>query len=419
MNFALAKEIYGNPWFVDAASINGLLGIQKALSRGVMLEVPEIKYNTPCILEVNSETRIISRPYGNEWVPGQLDNNDKFDGIGLININGAITLSGGNSTVGMEQLSQLMYQMASDDRIKGFIILTNSGGGASGAVDTMKDAIREIDKTKPVYGVIKKGGMAASAAYGILTPTRKIYSEHKMNVVGSAGTMIEFDGRAANTVAEDGTKHIRIYASKSTMKNKAFEEALNNDNYELIINELLDPINENFLNGMLEDRPQLLGSNYDNGHTVFSKDAIGTFIDGIASFNEVVNLLIDEINFKPSFSSSQNSVKMNRNELKSTHPELFSEVHSEGVTAERERVASWMAYQEADAKAVAEGISSGKDISPSQREGLMIKMMSFNQLQALQGDNAPALQTGAAPVVVGKEKETSAEAVAAFDFNLK
>jgi len=200
MNFALAKEIYGNPWFVDAASINGLLGIQKALSRGVMLEVPEIKYNTPAIYEISSETRLIQR----DW---QLDNNDKFDGIGIININGAITLGGGASTYGMEELSQMMYQMAVDERIKGFIVLTNSGGGASGAVDTMKDAIREIDQTKPVYGLIKKGGMAASAAYGILTATRKIYSASKMNVVGSSGTMIEFDGRAANTVAEDGTKH--------------------------------------------------------------------------------------------------------------------------------------------------------------------------------------------------------------------
>jgi len=416
MNFALLREMY-TPWFVDSGSLVGLLAIQKAFSSGAQLEIPEIKYNMPCVLEVNSETRIISRPFGNEWNPGQLDNKDKFDGIGLININGAITLSGGASTVGMEQLSQMMYQMASDDRIKGFLVNVNSGGGASGAVDTMKDTIRAIDKTKPVYGLVKKGGMAASAAYGILTASRKIYSESAMNIVGSAGTMIEFDGKAANTVSKDGTKHIRIYASKSTMKNKAFEEALNNDNYELLTNELLDPINENFLQGMLSDRPQLAMSSYDNGHTVFSKDAVGTFIDGIASFDETVNLLMNEINFKSDLSPKK-SVKMNREEFKSAHPTVYNEIRSEGVKAEKERVASWMVYQKGDPETVAKGIASGEDISPSQTHELMLKMMSFNQLEALQNDSAPAVQTAASKVVESKEKETSTEAKAAFDFKI-
>jgi len=241
MNFALAKEIYGlTPWCVDAISFHSLSAVLKNFQNGVSLEVPEIKYNTPFLMQIKNETRIIQR----DW---QLDNNDKFEGIGIINLNGPITKGGGMSSMGMIENANAMRTMAKDQRIKGFIINTDSGGGASGAVQIMVDAINEVKQTKPVYALVTKGGMAGSAAYGIISAATKIYSEDKMNIVGSVGTMIQFEGKVANSKDKDGTKNIRLYATKSTAKNKAFEEAINNDNYEIIISELLDPINDNFI----------------------------------------------------------------------------------------------------------------------------------------------------------------------------
>ena len=411
MNYLLSKEMYGKPWFVDANSLPGLMGTLNAIRNGIALEIPEIKLNTPEILTVKNDTRIISRPFGNRWVDGELENGDEFEGIGLININGPITRTGGASSRGMVEVSEMMLAMNNDKRMVGFIILADSGGGASSAVQLMVDTINKVKETKPVYSLIPKGGMAASAMYGIISPT-KIYSEDVMNIVGSAGTMIQFEGVKANTETPDGVKNIRLYATKSTQKNKGFEEALNNDNYEVLINDLLDPVNENFLSMLLANRPQLEGTNYDNGHTLFSKDAVGTFIDGIASFNEVVDMVMGDyrqmnsINNNNNSNQNLNSKKMTRDELRNSHPEVFNSIFQEGVTAEQERVASWMNYQTADPKAVAEGIASGKDISPSQREGLLIKMHSATNLQALQDDNAPSVATGAANVSEeAKEKE--------------
>jgi hypothetical protein len=331
-----------------------------------------------------------------EW---QLNGSDSFDGIGIINMNGVITRNGGESSYGTKQLSSRMKQMSLDSRIKGFIILTDSGGGATGAVRLMQDSINEVKKTKPVYGLIEKGGMAGSAAYAILTACTAIYSESDMNIVGSSGTMIQFSGKPNGTVDQDGEKHITLYASKSTMKNKGFVEAIENDNYEVLTNDTLNPINEVFLDDQLSNRPVLKGSNYDDGHTRFAKEAIGTFIDGIASQEEVISMILSG---SPKLESeikinNPKSVTMNKAELKSTHPEVYSEILAEGVSNEKERVASWMAYNEADPKAVAEGIKSGNDLLPSQSHAFLVQMAQKGKVNALISDSPKPVSTEETP----------------------
>lgn len=417
MNYTLAKEIYGlNTWCIDAVSFKSLSAILNNIQNGVKLDLPEQKYNSITLFEVKSGTKLIQR----EW---QLDNKDDFDGIGVINLNGPITKGGGASSSGMIELSNQMLSMANDSRIKGFIIPTDSGGGSSAAVDIMGDAIQEVKKTKPVYALVTKGGMAGSAAYGIVSNANKIFAEDGMSIVGSVGTMISMEGHKANSQSADGVKHITIYATKSTEKNKAFEEAFNNDNYDLIISELLDPVNESFINRTLQNRPQLKGSNFDNGHTKFTKDAVGTFIDGIASFNEVVQMVLSDSkenkNNNSNLSLTNSTKKMTKEEIKQAHPDVYAGIVSEGISAERERVKSLLVYVDADQKAVVEAINSGDDISPSQREAFMVKMNAANMLAGMQSDSAKPFATAetpsvATPEATAKEKELNA----AMNFNL-
>lgn len=412
MNYSLAREIYGlNAWCVDAISMPSLTAILKNMQNGVNLEIPENKYNAISLLKIENNTRIISR----DW---QLDNNEEFEAVGVINLDGPITKGGGASSYGTKDLSAMMLKMSKDDRIKGFILNVDSGGGSSAAVQLMVDTINQVKQTKPVYAVISKGGMAASAAYGIASASNKIYSESLMNIVGSVGTMISFEGRPANSTAPDGTKYITLYATKSTEKNKAFEEALNNDNYKLLINDLLDPINENFINMVESNRPQLKGTDFDNGHTVFSRDAIGTFIDGIASFEQVVEMVMSESKMitNNNLSLTNSTQKMTKEELKQSHPDVYASIVSDGASAERERVASWMVYAETDITTVTQGIESGAEITSSQREKLMVKMNSKGLLTALQNDNAPEIVAGESVVVA--EKEEPKELKEAFNFNL-
>ena len=420
-NYALSQEIYGGiPWMMDSFSFMTMSAILKNSRNNVSLELPDIKYNSPQLL--NSETRVITSPFGNGWEPGQLENNDDFSGVGIINLDGVITLSGGMSSIGMEQLSNMMLLMAQDKIMVGFVVRSNSGGGSSTAVGTMSDAILEVRAMGfPVYASIKKGGMAASACYGIISACEKIFSEDGMNIVGSVGTMVQFEGREANTTDKDGVKYIRLYATKSVRKNEDFEKALNEDHYDLLVNDLLDPVNDNFIAKILNNRPQLQGSNFDDGHTLFSKDAIGTFIDGIASFTEVISM-VESVSKTESNSNNNNSNsnKMTKAELKQNHPELYSEVVAEGVSVEQGRVASWMAYNEADPKAVAEGISSNKEITPAQSHGFLVAIAQKGRVTALVSDNAnPIVSKETTTEPVTEKSAAQLEIEAASDFKLK
>ena len=419
MNFSLAREIYGlNGWCVDSQSLPSLMSILKNIQSGVALEIPETKYNAVYCYDIKSkETRLIS----DTW---ELRNDNDFDGIGVINLNGVITKGGGASSYGTKDISRMMLRMSNDNRIKGFVLRVDSGGGASNAVGLLSDTINEVKKTKPVYTLVEKGGYMASAAYGIGSAGNKIFAEDGMSVIGSVGTMIAFEGKKANTTDKNGVKNIVLYATKSTEKNKAFEEALNNDDYSLIINEILDPVNENFINTILQNRPQLKGTDFDNGHTEFAKNSIGKFIDGIASFDEVVEMVLtDSKNYSSTNTiinqNSKSSKKMNRQELQQNHPELVNSILQEGVQAERERVNSWLVYQSADPEAVSQGIESGATISASQREKFLVKMNSKNILQGLQNDSSKPLATNESKVEKEKEEsEEEKEIKQAFAFKL-
>lgn len=402
MDYGLAKEIYGmQPWCMDSISLQSMTSILKNLQNGVQLAIPETKYNQFFVLDLKNNTKLVSE----NW---QLKNDNITEAIGVINLDGPITKNGGASSYGTKELSSTMLKMSKDERVKGFVINVDSGGGSSAAVNLMVDAINEVKKTKPVYSVVSKGGMAASAAYGISSAANKMFSEEEMNIVGSVGTMISFEGRPANSTAKDGTKNIVLYASKSTEKNKAFNEALDNDNYDLLVNDLLDPINESFINTVLNNRPQLKGSNFDNGHTVFAKDGIGTFIDGIASFDEVVQMVLNDSKSNNNKSSLiNNSSKMTRADLQNQFPDLASSIVEEGINQERERVKSWLVYSSADSDSVIEGIKSGEKLTDSKREEFMVKMNSKNQLENFKNDSAPAVATEETPV--SEEKTTGAE----------
>lgn len=394
MNFTLAREIYGaTPFLIDAQTLPSMMSILEDFRNGVKYESNEKELkNSSFKIAALSETRLIQRPY-------QLDNKDDFEGVGIVNINGPILVNGGASTLGMKQVSQMMYDMAKDKRIKSFIMLFDSGGGSSSAVEIMNDCISDIrNQGKDVQALVVKGGTLGSAAYGIASACNKIYYESDMSIVGSLGTMMQMSGRPANS-ENDGVKYIRLYATKSTMKNKQIEEALNNDNYELIISELLDPINENFLQLLKTNRPQL-SDDYLNGSIKFAKDSIGTFTDGKMSFNELVNtvMLPKQINMN----INQNRVNMTRAELQQSHPDLYNEIYNEGVTTERERVQSWLAHVETDQATVIEGIESGSDITPSKREKLLVKQNKLNQLKNSEAENADDFTTPESSMGAGK-----------------
>lgn len=430
INFQLAKEIFGiTPWFVDAHSLPSLMTILKNSKSGISLELPEKKYNAVTYLNYAENTTAIN---SDNWYDLQkLKTNENFEAVAIVNINGPITKSGGASSYGMDYVSANMLKLHQDDRIKGFLIYSDSGGGSSAAIEIMDNTISEIQKTKPVYALIQKGGMACSAMYGIISGAKKIYSESEMNIVGSVGTMISFEGRKANTEGPDGMKYIRLYATKSTKKNEDFEQALNNDNYQLLTDNLLNPVNENFIQMVENNRPQLKGTDFSNGNDKFAKDCIGTFIDGIKSFSEVVDEVMNDYkqnyqgktdSFKQNPTQEKNTKteqknninnskqkKMTVEELRQQHPETYNSIFGAGVSAEKDRVETWMAHLETDSEVVKNGIQSGKTISSAEREQLLVKSVKNANLAKIETDSKQNPASPSAASTTNEEDEETKE----------
>ena len=377
-NYSLAREIYTQAWLVDGLTYSALTSLLKSVKSGNH-QTAEEQLNSVSTL---SDFKLIQNLE-------QLDNSESFEGIGLININGVIISDSTSSTRGMREIASQSIQMAQDKRIKSFVLYANSGGGASGAVEIMTDAISYIqnDLGKKVVAFIPQAGCAYSAMYGIISACSEIYSAHEMNGFGSVGTMIEFEGKAHESVDSNGYKTVRLYATKSVQKNKSFEDAISTDNYEMIVSEMLDPINERFINLVQTNRPQLKGTNFDDGRIVFAKDAIGTYIDGIKSFSEVISEMQQNTN-----TLIINNNKMTVSELKQNHPETYNSIFSEGVKSEQDRVGAWMAHSKTDLEVVSKGIESNEPISNAIREQLFVKANEQKHLANFQADSAEAIE---------------------------
>lgn len=377
-NYSLAREIYSQAWLVDGLTYSALTSLLKSVKSGNH-QTAEEQLNSVSAL---SDFKLIQNLE-------QLDNSESFEGIGLININGVIISDSTTSTKGMREIASQSIQMAQDKRIKSFVLYANSGGGASGAVEIMTDAISYIqnDLGKKVVAFVPQAGCAYSAMYGIISACSEIYSAHEMNGFGSVGTMIEFEGKAHESVDSDGYKTVRLYATKSVQKNKSFEGAINTDNYEMIVSEMLDPINERFINLVQTNRPQLKGTNFDDGRVVFAKDAIGTYIDGIKSFAAVISEMQQNTN-----TLIINNNKMTVSELKQNHPETYNSIFSEGVKSEQDRVGAWMAHSKTDLEVVSKGIESNEPISNAIREQLFVKANEQKHLANFQADSAEAIE---------------------------
>ena len=383
-NYSLAREIYTQAWLVDNMSYSALTSLLKSIKNGTNIASDE-KFNSVSTL---SDFKLIKSLE-------QLNSSESFEGIGLININGVIISDSTSSTKGMREISAEAIQMAKDNRIKSFILYANSGGGASGAVEIMTDAISYIqnDLGKKVIAYVPQAGCAYSAMYGIISACSKIISGHEMNGFGSVGTMIEFEGRAHESLDADNNKMVRLYATKSVMKNKSFEDAINSDNYEMIVSEMLDPINERFINLVQTNRPQLKETNFDDGRIVFAKDAVGTYIDEIKSFSEVVS----ELQQKTTSTLINNNNKMTVSELQQNHPDTYNAIFNAGVKSEADRVGAWMAHLKTDLEIVSNGIKSNESISSAIREELLVKANEQRHLENLQLDspkNVVVLESG-------------------------
>lgn len=234
-------------------------------------------------------------------------------------LSGTMTRHDSCESYGTKIIASELLKADRDPEIIGHIIVADSGGGAVDSVPDLADAIKQL--SKPVVAFVD--GMAASACIYAISYTNKIIAHQPTDMVGCVGTMITVSGWPKVRRDANGYVQVRIYADQSEEKNADYEAALEG-NTQIIKEELLNPLCEQFISDMKANRPNCTDDQL-KGRTYFARDVIGSLIDSIGSFDDAVHAVMDLAEERNQSSTSQ-MARYNRLE---SIPELSEQVYAE------------------------------------------------------------------------------------------
>jgi len=112
-------------------------------------------------------------------------------------------------------------------------------------------------------------------------------------------------------------------------------------------------------------------------------------------------------------------INMDLNKLKAEHPTVFAEAVALGVSQEKDRVGSWLAWNTIDPKAVAEGIEAGTQVTPKVISEFSVKAVSANMLANVEKDKVVDVKLPEAGQVAASADPVKDEKIAAFEAEKK
>jgi protease-4 len=168
--------------------------------------------------------------------------------------------------------------------IKSILLVVDSPGGQVTGTDLLAEAVKNSET--PIVAFIE--GMAASAAYWIISGASKIIASSDLDRIGSIGTMLMVEDLQLALEAQ-GVKFHEVYASLSVDKNADLNQVLDG-NYEPYQKNVLDVINSKFLSSIKTNRPAVDDSSM-TGKMYFAPEAIALgLIDEIGSIEYAISV---------------------------------------------------------------------------------------------------------------------------------
>lgn len=224
--------------------------------------------------------------------------------IAVFTVKGVLTKDDGFCSAGMESMDIMLKQVLNDPEVGGVLLNMDTPGGEASYTPIFARTINQA--SKPIITYTNR--LLASAGYWIASNSREIYASHDNDTIGSIGTMVTLvDFR--KKMEMDGINMVDIYATESEEKNHLYKAFLKGD-IDTIRKEMLDPVNESFLNTVRSNR-DITDSKAFKGKTFLGKQAIKIgMIDGIKSFEECIARLEELIS---SSDKPQNTPKTNSN----------------------------------------------------------------------------------------------------------
>ena len=193
-----------------------------------------------------------------------------------------------------KQMEQDLLAAERNPQICAHLMHINSSGGEAWYMDRLSETLRSL--TKPSLTLCE--GCMASAAYYIGCHGRKVYAVTTGDFIGSIGTMVSFHDFEPY-YEKLGIKLIQAKADKSDLKNGMADNLIAGKPKQYI-DEVLNPINEEFLGEVRSQRKAL--ASMDQDHPVLRGEVYLTaraqevgLIDGTRTFPEAVAELMSMV----------------------------------------------------------------------------------------------------------------------------
>ncbi len=282
----LLVEITGSYWLIDKERAHGYAALFLSLLKNEKLSDKDLSEQR----QANKSFVISAANKVDRY--SLSDTNIPEGSTAIIPIRGEIMKY--NQSCGPRGTSTITDEIKMADanpNINSILLVVDSPGGQVTHTDILAEAV--ANSKTPVISYIE--GMAASAAYWIISGSKKIIASSNIDRVGSIGTMLSF-ADVQPYYEEMGVVFHEIYATKSTDKNKDINDVLDGkyDNYR---KNVLDPINEEFHASVKSNRPGI-SKDVFSGKVYFAVDAINLgLIDEIGSMEyamEEANRIADE-----------------------------------------------------------------------------------------------------------------------------
>lgn len=288
----VALNIYNKPWLIEPQSAINLLHLwEKIMNKETTwqeaMEENDEAYRSLSKLFAKSD--IVFAPE-NQW---QLKDFKGFDGatVAVIPVNGPLMKYDFCGWFGTANLGNMLSVAEKTESVKVIALLTDSPGGTVAGTSAFAEKVKKSKKY--TMGIVED--LAASAAYWITSSAKEVVATSKTDIIGSIGTMSSWYNWDKADEAT-GVQLREFYATKSVDKNRAFSIADKTGDGRMLVEQILDPLNNEFLSSVKTNRKDKIDLQKEDvltGKTYVGQKAkeVG-LIDGIMSFDQAMQKAI-------------------------------------------------------------------------------------------------------------------------------
>jgi ClpP class serine protease len=276
----ILTEILSNAWLISNERSNAYASIIHSMLKG-----ESFSSGDHSLARERNRAYVISGEGDQSQKFGFTDTNIPEGSVAIIPIRSEILKY--DQPCGPRGSQSILNDVKSADQnpnIKSILLVVDSPGGQVTGTDLLAEAI--CNSTTPVVAYIE--GMAASAAYWIISGASKIIASSDLDRIGSIGTMLMVEDLQPALEAQ-GVKFHEVYASLSVDKNADLNQVLDG-NYKPYQKNVLDVINSKFLSSIKTNRPAVNDSTL-TGKMYFAPEAIALgLIDEIGSLEYAITV---------------------------------------------------------------------------------------------------------------------------------